>query len=162
MAAASETSLLLPSSSSTSTSSSNDENDEIEPHSFFRKHRSEKEPNTFFQRYRWFFPVLATILVLMPTLLGCVFFLASLTGRLYPATLCAVHLSGALICAWWQTLPSRAPPRFVISVFGIIDIYLSMYVYPGVINLLTYSFFCLLYTSPSPRDQRGSRMPSSA
>ena len=24
------------------------------------------------------------------------------------------------------------------------------------------SFHCLLYTSPSPRDQRGSRMPSSA
>ena len=26
----------------------------------------------------------------------------------------------------------------------------------------TYLMFCLLYTSPSPRDQRGSRMPSSA
>ena len=25
-----------------------------------------------------------------------------------------------------------------------------------------YSYVCLLYTSPSPRDQRGSRMPSSA
>ena len=25
-----------------------------------------------------------------------------------------------------------------------------------------YAFICLLYTSPSPRDQRGSRMPSSA
>ena len=25
-----------------------------------------------------------------------------------------------------------------------------------------YTFACLLYTSPSPRDQRGSRMPSSA
>ena len=25
-----------------------------------------------------------------------------------------------------------------------------------------WTFFCLLYTSPSPRDQRGSRMPSSA
>ena len=25
-----------------------------------------------------------------------------------------------------------------------------------------FSKFCLLYTSPSPRDQRGSRMPSSA
>ena len=25
-----------------------------------------------------------------------------------------------------------------------------------------YSWICLLYTSPSPRDQRGSRMPSSA
>ena len=26
----------------------------------------------------------------------------------------------------------------------------------------TYCITCLLYTSPSPRDQRGSRMPSSA
>ena len=25
-----------------------------------------------------------------------------------------------------------------------------------------YAYPCLLYTSPSPRDQRGSRMPSSA
>ena len=25
-----------------------------------------------------------------------------------------------------------------------------------------WSYYCLLYTSPSPRDQRGSRMPSSA
>ena len=31
-------------------------------------------------------------------------------------------------------------------------------VYGATANL----FFCLLYTSPSPRDQRGSRMPSSA
>ena len=29
-------------------------------------------------------------------------------------------------------------------------------------NYLTISQACLLYTSPSPRDQRGSRMPSSA
>ena len=28
--------------------------------------------------------------------------------------------------------------------------------------LLALIFHCLLYTSPSPRDQRGSRMPSSA
>ena len=27
---------------------------------------------------------------------------------------------------------------------------------------LDQGVFCLLYTSPSPRDQRGSRMPSSA
>ena len=35
-----------------------------------------------------------------------------------------------------------------------------------VINLAVSEFnqcqYCLLYTSPSPRDQRGSRMPSSA
>ena len=28
--------------------------------------------------------------------------------------------------------------------------------------LTTVNYTCLLYTSPSPRDQRGSRMPSSA
>ena len=31
-----------------------------------------------------------------------------------------------------------------------------------VILDLVYNVYCLLYTSPSPRDQRGSRMPSSA
>ena len=29
-------------------------------------------------------------------------------------------------------------------------------------NAYTQAWTCLLYTSPSPRDQRGSRMPSSA
>ena len=36
---------------------------------------------------------------------------------------------------------------------------------PGVITIVTAADVpvnCLLYTSPSPRDQRGSRMPSSA
>ena len=32
----------------------------------------------------------------------------------------------------------------------------------GAGNYATGSYGCLLYTSPSPRDQRGSRMPSSA
>ena len=30
------------------------------------------------------------------------------------------------------------------------------------LNVLREKYTCLLYTSPSPRDQRGSRMPSSA
>ena len=35
--------------------------------------------------------------------------------------------------------------------------------YRGIIGMLVMSCtICLLYTSPSPRDQRGSRMPSSA
>ena len=35
--------------------------------------------------------------------------------------------------------------------------------YPDVVaRLLGEAMLCLLYTSPSPRDQRGSRMPSSA
>ena len=32
----------------------------------------------------------------------------------------------------------------------------------GALNVHYHLPFCLLYTSPSPRDQRGSRMPSSA
>ena len=32
----------------------------------------------------------------------------------------------------------------------------------GDSSLFTWIYSCLLYTSPSPRDQRGSRMPSSA
>ena len=35
---------------------------------------------------------------------------------------------------------------------------------PGIYGQMTIckEAYCLLYTSPSPRDQRGSRMPSSA
>ena len=32
----------------------------------------------------------------------------------------------------------------------------------GALKITTQRYYCLLYTSPSPRDQRGSRMPSSA
>ena len=37
-------------------------------------------------------------------------------------------------------------------------------VFPYINNegIETATYTCLLYTSPSPRDQRGSRMPSSA
>ena len=33
---------------------------------------------------------------------------------------------------------------------------------PWIVKTATLGYDCLLYTSPSPRDQRGSRMPSSA
>ena len=32
----------------------------------------------------------------------------------------------------------------------------------GSVHTMSNAMVCLLYTSPSPRDQRGSRMPSSA
>ena len=35
-------------------------------------------------------------------------------------------------------------------------------VYKSNKNIYVQAIDCLLYTSPSPRDQRGSRMPSSA
>ena len=37
----------------------------------------------------------------------------------------------------------------------------NTFIFEGKVNL-TDLYSCLLYTSPSPRDQRGSRMPSSA
>ena len=44
-----------------------------------------------------------------------------------------------------------AVPLAVAAIFGLV-------MTEGTDSLVT----CLLYTSPSPRDQRGSRMPSSA
>ena len=39
---------------------------------------------------------------------------------------------------------------------------LSISLSKGSVENSLYLYYCLLYTSPSPRDQRGSRMPSSA
>ena len=50
-----------------------------------------------------------------------------------------------------------APVR--IDVFGPLAIDLES---QGISNQGIETILCLLYTSPSPRDQRGSRMPSSA
>jgi len=38
----------------------------------------------------------------------------------------------------------------------------ALYVAEAGLNRYRWYLVCLLYTSPSPRDQRGSRMPSSA
>ena len=45
---------------------------------------------------------------------------------------------------------------------GPLDQGFDYYFGDGTINFPPYCWICLLYTSPSPRDQRGSRMPSSA
>ena len=39
---------------------------------------------------------------------------------------------------------------------------IGYFIYAVFASGLTAAYVCLLYTSPSPRDQRGSRMPSSA
>ena len=44
----------------------------------------------------------------------------------------------------------------------VVDEMKSAMFFLGVMAISIVPPFCLLYTSPSPRDQRGSRMPSSA
>ena len=46
------------------------------------------------------------------------------------------------------------------TIYRVLDFWIEM----GVVHKIDSSntYLCLLYTSPSPRDQRGSRMPSSA
>ena len=44
---------------------------------------------------------------------------------------------------------------FVTAIIGLLS-------FPVLVTGILLLIFCLLYTSPSPRDQRGSRMPSSA
>ena len=51
----------------------------------------------------------------------------------------------------WKIMISTAGALFAISHLGLLGYLIDRKAEP-----------CLLYTSPSPRDQRGSRMPSSA
>ena len=48
------------------------------------------------------------------------------------------------------------------SAFELSEMGIKIVIGPGPITIFIPISLCLLYTSPSPRDQRGSRMPSSA
>jgi len=64
----------------------------------------------------------------------------------------------------WRNKPRKTSRRFMIALELLVDsgrIPLDKFYSLPVVRAL-YSSICLLYTSPSPRDQRGSRMPSSA
>ena len=67
---------------------------------------------------------------------------------------------------WLLTLPGWIGLAFAGLTYGLVweDLKWALLILIGAIAMrgagCTYN--CLLYTSPSPRDQRGSRMPSSA
>ena len=64
----------------------------------------------------------------------------------------------------FDTIYAEGQRRYVESLSAYARQFLSMMEKPDVdqIDGLSPAISCLLYTSPSPRDQRGSRMPSSA
>ena len=86
----------------------------------------------------------------------------------------AARLDGAkgLKMLWHVVLPQLRPATFisvVVTVIGALRSFDMVAIMTeggpyGSSNVLAYYMYetCLLYTSPSPRDQRGSRMPSSA
>ena len=62
----------------------------------------------------------------------------------------------------WRSRAVASRKRKSSSKTGYTGVYKENNRYRAVISMNRKSIHCLLYTSPSPRDQRGSRMPSSA
>ena len=62
------------------------------------------------------------------------------------------------------TIPEFVEKRYSSNLKTILAVFwISLYVFVNIASVLYLgALACLLYTSPSPRDQRGSRMPSSA
>ena len=58
------------------------------------------------------------------------------------------------------TRPANQPGEFLVDYEE--KVFPDVKAEPGEKALLTFHTVCLLYTSPSPRDKRQSRMPSSA
>ena len=83
--------------------------------------------------------------------------LSRVRGRLAVVTLIAL-----VITLYSQMELGEGPLDLQIAPFSLIGIALGIFL--GFRNNAAYDRYwdCLLYTSPSPRDQRGSRMPSSA
>ena len=86
---------------------------------------------------------------LVPIFLGFGFVIAKPAFESFPPILLMGlrFIFAASILIWWFPIPKGYLKRIFIASF--------------IANTLQYSI-CLLYTSPSPRDKRQSRMPSSA
>ena len=68
---------------------------------------------------------------------------------------------------WYEDIKALARHRFAYHWLAFIA-FIESSIFPLPVDLMVIPMVqanhksCLLYTSPSPRDQRGSRMPSSA
>ena len=85
-----------------------------------------------------------------------------------------LYLVGDLFDFWfeYQHAVPKGYVRFLGKLAELRDAGVKVYIFTGNHDMWIFDYFekefdiptygCLLYTSPSPRDQRGSRMPSSA
>ena len=92
--------------------------------------------------------------------------LASPVQQVGPGAPPALFYHGALDCqipsAQSEELDDRYASAGVDSILRSDGIFVSAANDDQMLSSLAPNLICLLYTSPSPRDQRGSRMPSSA
>ena len=99
---------------------------------------------------------------------GCVVFTRDASIGLAAITSREMAVSQHIIA--WDCDPAIVNNRYLLLVFYAMEAELERFTFGATlktigmpdVNRLTGAFPCLLYTSPSPRDQRGSRMPSSA
>ena len=79
-------------------------------------------------------------------------------------TVFALIVAAALIAMVFYGFGLSGPALIVLALVLILDLLIYLYARRYLVCYRCGSEFydCLLYTSPSPRDQRGSRMPSSA
>ena len=82
----------------------------------------------------------------------------------YESDMKALRSNRDLLLLEWSSaeLPDVRKATAAQLIFGGTVISAATGILPIEIAALTGAIACLLYTSPSPRDQRGSRMPSSA
>ena len=89
---------------------------------------------------------------------GTLFF--SPGSALYPVGDLLLLLSGGVLVSWPISIVHIAAPKR--KSYAIWQMLLLVGIVSIILIALLKLIGCLLYTSPSPRDQRGSRMPSSA
>ena len=89
------------------------------------------------------------------TLCACFDRIQGISGRLQIIDVLTDYLGGVVV---------EAPDDLTASLFLACNTVAPPHanVQLGIGDALLVKAICLLYTSPSPRDQRGSRMPSSA
>ena len=150
MASQLETTALLPSSASASDdnvlSSSFDDNS----HGPTEGRTAGKKPK-YIQLLDWFLvssSIVITTIILIPSLLGSILFLYSMTDRLYPSTIHSFHMTVSLILisitlSCFLSFPEQRRSFWIkiVTLFSIgLDICLCWFVYPSIFEIYEASF----------------------
>lgn len=117
----------------------------LTPTSSSRRARDYDSP-LFTWQEPWELSLLATILFLVPALLGSIWFLLHITSRIWPVTFFSLHLCIALAKARYHvvyqdnSVVTSRLKKGIISFPPALDIFLFGYMYRGVVEVFDYFF----------------------